>query len=297
MKKGRGSRTAEVAAATRAVHHLYDEPVVFADPYALQFAGPVWRTVVSVGLLRWLILRVLLGAMRPVAGQVAARSRYAEDMLAKAVANGVDQYVIVGAGFDSFALRRADLASRLRVFELDHPDTQRDKRERVNRLGVGVPENLEFVGVDFEKESVADGLRRSGFQSDRPAFFSWLGTTPYLSNAATLNTLASIAGFARPGSQIVFDYLVPDDALSGDDRRVVDKLKRFTARRGEPLIGEFHPTELAQELRAIGFEMIEDATGAQLEERYFANRSDDLRPMGGARFAYATVTGTDGSMD
>jgi methyltransferase (TIGR00027 family) len=194
----------------------------------------------------------------------------------------------VGAGFDSFALRRRDLESKLRIFELDHPDTQQAKRERLGRGGL--PGNLEFVAVDFERENVADALARSTFEREQPAFFSWLGTTPYLSNSATRQTLAAIARFAATGSGLVFDYLIPDTLLLEPDRLTVEKLKRLTQRQGEPLVGAFDPQELRGMLASVGFEFVENLTAAQQEQRYFANRRDGLRPGAASCFAHVRVS-------
>jgi methyltransferase (TIGR00027 family) len=288
MNKGSASRTAAVAAAARARHCLYESPVIFQDPFALEFTSPTWRRIVVTKPLRWLVFERLLRALRPVGAQIVARSRYAEDVLQQAIAAEVRQYVIVGAGFDSFVLRRRDLESTLRVFELDHPDTQQAKRERLSR--VGLPGNLEFVAADFERETVADALSRSSFERERPAFFSWLGTTPYLSNSATRKTLDSIGRFAATGSEVVFDYLVPDDLLLEPDKLTVEKLKRFTARQGEPLVGAFHPEELEAMLASAGFDLVENLTAAQQEQRYFANRRDGLRPMPASFFAHARVS-------
>ena len=290
MNKGKASRTAEVAAAVRARHCLYESPVIFQDPFALEFTSPTWRTIIVTKPLRWLVFERLLRTLRPVGAQVVARSRYAEDVLEQAIAAGVRQYVIVGAGFDSFALRRRDLESSVRVFELDHPDTQQAKRERLRGHRVGLPANLEFVAADLERETVADALVRSGFERERPAFFSWLGTTPYLSNSATRQTLASIGRFAATGSGVVFDYLIPDKLLLEPEKLTVEKLKRFTARRGEPLVGAFHPEELEAMLASGGLELVETLTPAQQEQRYFANRRDGLRPMPASFFAHARVS-------
>lgn len=289
MNKGKASRTAEAAAAVRARHCLYESPVIFQDPFALEFTSPGWRKIIVTKPLRWLVFERLLRALRPVEAQVVARSRYAEDVLEQAIAAGVRQYVIVGAGFDSFAVRRRDLESSVRVFELDHPDTQQAKRER---LRVDLPDNLEFVAADLERETVADALVRSHFQRERPAFFSWLGTTPYLSNSATRQTLDSIGRFAATGSGVVFDYLVPAKLLLEPDKLTVEKLKRFTARLGEPLVGEFDPEELEAMLAAGGLELVETLTPAQQEQRYFANRRDGLRPMPASFFAHARVSST-----
>ncbi len=288
MKKGRPSRTAEVAAAMRARHCLYESPVIFQDSFALDFTSPTWRTILLTRPLRWLVFERLLRALRPVGAQVVARSRYAEDVLEHSIAAGVRQYVVVGAGFDSFALRRRDLESKLRIFELDHPDTQQAKRERLGRGGL--PGNLEFVAVDFERENVADALARSTFEREQPAFFSWLGTTPYLSNSATRQTLAAIARFAATGSGLVFDYLIPDTLLLEPDRLTVEKLKRLTQRQGEPLVGAFDPQELRGMLASVGFEFVENLTAAQQEQRYFANRRDGLRPGAASCFAHVRVS-------
>ena len=231
MKHGAASRTADVAAAVRARHTLRAEQPVFVDPIAIELTAPLWRRILTSYLLDWLTFDVLLRALLPIGSQVILRSRYAEDVLEEVLSEGVDQYVIVGAGFDSFALRRPDLESRLRVFEVDHPATQAVKHERLARLVDARPTNLEYIGVDFEREAIGDGLARSGFRRDRPAFFSWLGTTPYLSNAATLATLRSISSVGLGGSQIVFDYLAPAHSLTAGDAQIIERLKRFTARK------------------------------------------------------------------
>jgi methyltransferase (TIGR00027 family) len=295
MKKGTASRTAETAAAARALHYLYASPTIFADPFALEFTSQAWRRVVVARPLRWLVIDVLLRSLRPVGAQVIARSRYAEDLLDQAIAAGICQYVIVGAGFDSFVLRRRDLESRIRVFELDHPDTQQAKRSRLLTLSVDLPRNVELVGVDFERDTLADALARSSYESERPAFFSWLGTVPYLSNSATCDTLASIARLAATGSEVVFDYMVPEELLSGPDKQVVNTLKRFTARRGEPLLGVFDPDQLELVLRSVGLRLVENLSATQQEKRYFANRQDGLRPMQASYFAHARVSKSERS--
>jgi methyltransferase (TIGR00027 family) len=232
---------------------------------------------------------VILRFLWPWGAQVIGRSRYAEDLLQHAITRGLCQYVIIGSGFDSFALRRPDLESTLQVFELDHPDTQQAKRARLLTLGIELPKNLEFVGIDLEHETVADGLRRSSYQPEQRAFFSWLGTTPYLRNDATVSTLASIAEFAATGSDVVFDYLVPEAVLPPEEARAVERVKRFTARRAEPLVGEFDPNQLEEILRSTGLELIEHLSAAEQEKRYFANRRDGMRPTAASYLAHSRV--------
>jgi len=291
MQQGQASRTAEGSAAVRAIHRLQDEPRIFDDPYALELTSPAWRRIARSGPLRWLVTRVLLPSLRPIAAETVVRSRYTEELLEQAIARGTRQYVIVGAGFDSFALRRRDDPSGLRVFELDHPDTQRVKIERIRSLGIESPDFVEFVGVDLERHAVAEALADSSFDAALPAFFSWLGTVPYLSNDAAIATLRSIAGCAAPGSEIVFDYLVPDEVLSDPERRVVEKLRAFTARRGEPLVGAFHPDELGAALGELGLVLVENLSGREQEKRYFAGRDDGLLPLPSGFFAHVRVSG------
>ncbi len=172
MEKGKPSRTAEFVAAVRAAHRLYDRPLLFEDSFAIQLTSARWRIICKNRLLHWLVMKKILGALRPLHGQILARSRYAEDHLDEAFSAGVRQYVLIGAGLDSFALRRQDVISSLKVYELDHPATQRAKRERLAQLRIPMPTNLEFVPVDLERETIAQALARSSYSPTSRAFFS-----------------------------------------------------------------------------------------------------------------------------
>ena len=289
FKANRASKTAEIAAAVRAAHVRYDTPVVFDDPYALSLVGMLWRTIVRVRPLHDLVFRRILEPLRPVAGQILARARYAEECLEAAIGRGLNQYVIVGAGLDSFALRRRDVAERITVFEVDHPASQEEKRRLMAKAPGGEPPNLKFAPVDFERDSVADALARTPFDPTLPTFFSWLGTTYYLSADAIFTTLRSIGDIAAAGSEIVLDYAIPEHLLDGDERRRLDRLKAFVARRGEPIRTFFEPSSFARDLGGIGFEVLEDLTPPQQLERYFAGRADGLRPVYSSHFAHCRV--------
>jgi len=289
MRKDRASKTAEAVAAVRAAHRRYESPVVFDDPYALALTSPGWRRIVGSRLLHELVLRRLLRATRPVGAQVLMRARYAEEELERALARGVRQYVIVGAGLDSFALRRGDLAGRLRLFEVDHPATQAAKRARLAALGATPKVELEWVAADFERTTLGDALGSSSFDRAAPAFFSWLGTTHYLSPEAVIATLRSIAEVAAPASRIVFDYTVRAGDLSDEDRREYEATSRFVARRGEPFRSSFEPAALAATVGALGYGLIEDLDATEQRRRYFAGRADGLRPTALARIAQYEV--------
>ncbi|NND68468.1 MAG: class I SAM-dependent methyltransferase [Halioglobus sp.] len=292
MKKDSGSKTAEAAAATRAYHFGYQPPLVFADRFAARFLRGGWRFVLGTPL-RYLVFEIGMKDLRNVAGQVLARSRFAEDRLEQATQRGIEQYVIVGAGYDSYCLREGAGRPDLKIYELDHPDTQAEKRKRLQAITGGqLSANLELVPVDFETEDLAAGLARSSFAPHAPTFFSWLGTTPYLSNAATVSTLGTIAQTAAAGSEIVFDFLGEEALLENATHAAMyRKLKAFTARRGEPLIGEFSPGELATILSSLGLSVIEEVDYVEQDTRYFEGRTDDLGAMPGSYLLHARMDG------
>jgi methyltransferase (TIGR00027 family) len=207
------------------------------------------------------------------------RSRVAEDELAAAVTRGASQYVVLGAGLDTFAYRNPYSESQLRVFEVDHPATQAWKRKRLAEGGIAIPASLSFAPVDFEKEALADGVAAVGFDPSKVTFFSWLGVTPYLTHAAMRSTLEFIAGCAR-GSGVAFDYARPRSSMGFFTRLMFDEMARRVARAGEPFQLFFEPSELAAELRAIGFTTLDDLGSDVLDARYFANRTDHLRMRG-----------------
>jgi methyltransferase (TIGR00027 family) len=266
-----------------------DDPIVFEDPFAAELTSTGWRMVLRSRLLRQVLRKTIFAGMRPVQGQILVRSRYAEEKLEEAIASGLKQYVLVGAGLDSFALRRRDLERTVHIYELDHPASQHSKQERLAELRIELPKNLEFVAVDFEQETVADALARSSFAQEQPAFFSWLGTTGYLTHEAVFQTLRSIAAFAVPRSEMVFDYLIPAKIVSPEHRLAARKVTRFVRRRGEPLITVFDPQNLGEQVSEVGFELLESLGPREQEARYFAARGDDLVPIGFSHLAHLRV--------
>lgn len=289
MRSHQQSKTADGAAAIRASHRLYDRPIVFDDPFALDLTSAGWRRICENRFLHWLVVEKALGSLRPVGGQVLSRARYAEDCLEEAVGEGIEQYVIIGAGLDSFALRRPDLSSRLAVFELDHPDTQHAKRDRLASLGQELPDQLEFVPIDFEAETVDTALVKSSFLDEKRAFFSWLGTVPYLSDEAIFSVLAALSSLASTGSQLVFDYVVPDDLLDDTERRRAGRLRRFTARRGEPIVSFFEPAVLCERVSNLGYRILENLSPAEQNRRYFSDRSDGLHTSSASYYLRLSV--------
>jgi len=279
--RDRPSLTAYRVALSRAAHQLLDEPRVLDDPLALAIVGPA-----AVAAIRAAPLRHRVSPARQLRAFLVARSRVAEDALAAAVRRGVRQYVVLGAGLDTFAYRNPYRARQLRVFEVDHPVTQQWKRRQLESAGIASPESLTFVPVDFESEGLMERLAASGLRADEPAFFSWLGVSMYLSRAAVTATLACVASLPR-GSGIVLDYAVPPASLTPLRRLVMHALLRRVAAAGEPWKSFFAPRELTVELRALGFTELEDLGPQELNARFFAARADGLRTGGPARLISA----------
>jgi methyltransferase (TIGR00027 family) len=245
----------------RAAHQIFDIPPVFADPLALRIVegqtpandSPAFRAFMAV------------------------RSRYSEDQLAEAVARGATQCVVLGAGLDTFAYRNP--YTGLKVFEVDHPATQAWKRHCLDQSGIAIPASLTFVPVDFETQTLRDGLMRAGFRFDQTAFFSWLGVVPYLTNDAFESTLRLIASMPK-GSAVVFDYGATRESLSPRELEARDALSARVAAAGEPFLLFLDPGELETRLKSIGFGEVEDLSARELNARYFRERADGLKLMG-----------------
>ena len=282
------SRTAEATAAIRACHLRYDTPLVFADPYAAQLTSPLWRAVASNPLLYWPIVRGLLGALRPVHGWILVRDQLTVDDLQAFVARGGRQYVLLGAGFDSIAMRRPEWLRGVNIIEVDHPATQAVKLARMADSGARLPlEDFETVPVDFERENLSNGLARSSFDSSQISFFAWQGVIYYLTESAIADTLRHIAQASAPGSELVFDFLLPGFALQQGRGHVLSLTRAVTARMGERYVSYHTPEQLETVLASVGFELLDVQRDLDLEARYCADRRDGLSVMHGFGIARA----------
>jgi methyltransferase (TIGR00027 family) len=272
MQEGNFSRTAQRVAIRRAAHQLLDEPRVLDDPLALRIIGPeAAQDLRSNPKEHHAFSRAFRAFM-------AARSRYAEDELTQAVSKGVAQFVILGAGLDTFAYRNPH--PELHVFEVDHPATQAWKRQQLSEAGIPIPKSLTFVPVDFERQTLQAELQRFGLNFKAPAFFSWLGVVPYLTRQACMSTLSLIATMPAE-SGVVFDFAVDPALLNAGQREALDALSRRVAAAGEPFQLFFDPAKLRNDLTGLGFHRTELLQGAQINERYFKDRADGLLVRGG----------------
>jgi methyltransferase (TIGR00027 family) len=256
----------------RAAHYILDqEPKILADSYARSLAG----FTSDEELLE------TLNALNPpdfprMRTFFALRNRYAEDELWHAVERGVSQYVILGAGLDSFAFRRPEIMRSLEIFEIDHHASQIWKRQRLAELGIEVHRTLHFVPIDFERQTLAEGLGVGEFNRSAMAFFSWLGVTQYLTREAVLHTLREITGMAAHGSELVMQFIVPPTKLSETEGNLVTALARRAAEVGEPFLSYFEPDDLEAHLRQVGFTTITQFGADEATERYLSGRAYGL---------------------
>lgn len=279
------SRTALRVALRRAAHQLVDaEPLVFRDPYATRIIGAeaaaelkrtpaAERKPYSAAMRSWMV----------------ARARFAEDVLAETVARHADavQYLVLGAGLDTFALRNP--YPNVTVFEVDHPATQAWKLERLQAAGLVLPATAHLVAVDFETQSLRQQLLHAGFRMETPTVTGWLGVVPYLTPDAFAATCRVLGRFA-PGSAAIFDYSQPREVLHPVEQLMHDSLSARVAQAGEPFQLFFTPMTLAAALEVHGLAVAEDLGSAELTARYFAGRADGLGLRGSAgRLCHAVV--------
>lgn len=286
------SRTALRVALRRAAHQVHDaKPLVFDDPLAVRILGPEYAEEID---------RTPDKVKRPFSAGLRAfmvgRARLAEDTLAAAVRNpqsagqNARQYLVLGAGLDTFACRNP--YAGVRVFEVDHPATQAWKLQMLARAGIAPPPSAAFVAVDFERDSLRARLKAAGFDECIPTVTAWLGVVPYLTPEAFRATMRLLARF-HAGSEVVFDYSQPREALSSIEQMMLDSLSARVAMAGEPFQLFFTPDQLAEELDWLGLRVVEDLDSTAMTARYFANRTDGLMLRGKAgRMCIAASLGT-----
>ena len=262
--------TAVRVAMWRALHVEIDSPPhVFEDEVGLKLAAPEdgWRSRPDMSPFT-----------RPFRASIVARARFIEDLVAEQAAHGVGQYVILGAGLDTFAQRRPELACRMIVFEIDQPGAQEWKRQRLVDLGLGIPSFLRLVPVDFEAgDKWLERLVSSGFDLGRPAIVASTGVSMYLTKDAIAATLRQVAALA-PGSGLVMSFLLPIEMTDPEVRPGIERAAAGARANGTPFISFFTPTEMLTLARDAGFKDVQHVSAATLAQRYFAGRTDGLRP-------------------
>lgn len=263
MEQGKHSRTAYGAALHRAAHQLLDGGCIFRDPLALRILGRNGAAAVAEAGEQ--------PERRPLRMFIAIRSRLAEEALAEAHGDGFRQLVVLGAGLDTFAYRNP-LGEELRIFEVDHPDTQAWKRERLRAAEIAVPPNLTFAPVDFEREGLLAGLKAAGFDPGQPTFCTWLGVVPYLTAEAVFATLEVLARLPG-GARVCFDYGNPPAAAEERYRLAHEDLAARVAAAGEAFRSTFDTPELHARMAGQGWRILRDLGPAGLRDRFAPGRS------------------------
>ena len=270
METGKHSRMAEGSAYLRAVHMSIDgEPKILEDPLAAKLLGPGLDDRIAADRER-----LAKPGLIKARSLVAMRSRFAEDELTAATDRGVTQYVLLGAGLDTSPYRNSYPSQLVQTFEVDHPDTQRWKLEKLDNAGIQIADNVHYVAVNFESDSLAERLIACGFNNDEPAFFSWLGVTYYLHREAILDIFRYVAHLPSP-SQLVLDFIVAD-AESSEIGPAMKDIKSLVTKYGEPWISQFEPPELQQLLSDSGFGKISHFNYDLANRKYFEGRTDGL---------------------
>jgi methyltransferase (TIGR00027 family) len=279
------SYTAFRAAILRAVHQLIDEErKILDDPVVLRLLDT--STVDHIRLNPDKFQTPRMNALR---SHIVMRSRYAEDCLAEAVGNGVQQYLILGAGLDTFSHRPPRWAGALRIFEIDHSASQRSKRERLAMAGIETPSNVELIALDLETTSLRDCLCRTSFDFGKPAFLSWLGVTMYLSTDAIDAVFRFVSSLPK-SSEVVFTFASPASTVNeAGSEPLIAPFTAFAAAHGEPWRTRFEPNELAHKLHGLDFSTVSFLSASEADTRYFRGRHDGLQAPRRVGIATATV--------
>ena len=269
MTERKASDTAQGVAVLRAVHQLIDEPPkILDDPVIVRILGEATRARIQDHPENYQIPH-----RRALRAQVLIRSRFSEDRLADAVMRGVRQFVILGAGMDTFAYRQPNWSRDLQIFEVDHPASQREKRRRLDASGISIQANLEFVEIDFERDSIHSALERSRFNFNQPAYFSCLGVLMYLTVTA-IDAIFRFVASMPPSSEIVFSFA--NKRLESDLSDRPSIIERNAEAKGEPWLTKFDPAQLEDKLRSLGFAEILFLTPEMIAERYIPNPKNGL---------------------
>lgn len=281
-QKTKPNHTAERVALWRALHVQVDSrPHVLEDEIGLRLVDPddEWRQRPDMD-------PKFSSGFR---ASIVARARFIEDLVTEQLAKDVTQYVILGAGLDTFAQRRSEIASQMRVFEVDQPGTQAWKRQRLIALGFGIPEWLRFVSVDFEAgSSWWEQLKNAGFDTGRPAVVASVGVTQYLTKDAIAATLRQVASLA-PGSTLAMTFLLPFELTEPENQSEIDTAEKGAKASGTPFISFFTPPEMLEMAREAGFREVQHISSAELNKRYFTGRTDGLQLPSGEEFLVATT--------
>lgn len=282
MRKIHFQDSAHTVAIARAVHQLLDEPRILDDPFSLPILGPELKDIVIADPFKYND-----PGSRSMRAGIIARTLLAEQYVSAAIASGVEQVVILGAGLDSFGISQGARLSRVNVFEIDHMEMLNHKQSLLSASGLKVPDNLYFVPSDLNRKIWIDDLVKHEFDKSKPAAISCLGLTPYLNTEQVRQLFALILELA-PGSCVIFDYRVKTELLNEIEQAIVRVSEEIFSAMGEPWLSQFDPTDFEQELKIMGFPQVRAFESSELNQKYFSRRKDGLQIAGdGFRYIVA----------
>jgi methyltransferase (TIGR00027 family) len=291
MKKGKSSKTAEQMAISRAIETMKPENErVCYDPYAIQFLSKKYSLPLKFKFFRNSITRFIELMFIGHHYYVIARTRFIDDVLASSVGAGIRQLIIMGAGFDSRAYRLRQLEN-IRVYEIDHPDTQNRKKERIKELSGNLPKHVIFIPLDFNTENFMEKLIRSGYDKNATSLFIWEGTTPYLTEHSVDETLTSISKYSCKGGCIVFDYIlksVIDETCNFDGAL---REHRYMKKTTEPLIFGLEKERMGSFLKKRGYSIVMDVNSDYFHNKYFSEKQDKIKIKPWWRIVQARIEG------
>ena len=270
------SKTADLAVAARAAHLFRDDPPIINDYLALPMCSKVWKKIIPNRFLHWLVIDKLLKDVVPITMVVYTRARFAEDEALLAVENGTDQIVILGAGYDTFAIRHPELNDKTTIFEIDQSATQQEKRSRMKNNNIPEPENVRYIAADLNQDDLFDVLTANGFETEKPALFSWFGVTYYLPFQTVESTLRKIAQNSAPNTEVLFDYVIERSCIDPEWISLHDSCAKFVSKKGEKWVSSIDPGNMAEFLDGCGYSRLKHLTTDKVNSQYFANRSDGL---------------------
>ncbi|WP_138378901.1 class I SAM-dependent methyltransferase [Luteithermobacter gelatinilyticus] len=284
MKADRASHTADFAAAIRATYQYRPEKVLHEDPFAIDLTSPLFRFIVKTPFLRRLIMEKYFLRRLGASLTILSRARYAEEYFHNAYRQGIRQVLVLGAGLDAFALKFAALPETLAIYELDHPNTQATKQQRLAARQLRSPHQHHFIPIDFSRDSIADVLSGSTIELSRPVYVSWMGMTYYLRKSDILETLKALDRILAPGSHMTFDYM--DERLFDDTFLVTDPVLKksikvffeFTEKHGEPLLTGFSKSSLKELLEETNWTLTDSINGRENTAKYLHTTPDFLWP-------------------
>jgi methyltransferase (TIGR00027 family) len=284
LEHGKSSSTAWGVALARVAHvRFHAPPPIFDDSLAFELVEPEIQPILE----HYAPSDAFPAELYAARAYLAFRQRYQEERLAAAFDRGVTQYVILGAGLDSYAFRQPDEQRGLTIFEVDFPATQEEKRARIETLGWPWPDNLVFAPCDFENDILAESLLRSGFDRTRPACFAWMGVTVYLERDTVFDTLSQMRGLSAAGSSIAFEYALPSEGLRGTDKLAREFSLAADNRKREPFVSFYEPGEIPDLVRRAGWERVELLDHEAASAQVLAGRQDGLSIHYGLRLAEA----------